>query len=265
MFYRKRCTMFKIEDLNDLPVVRSFWFGTPLTWICDLTMRSYISHGHKFILYSYDDISVPEGVQLRNANEIIPESESFQMMNSIDGIRGRYSTFSNIFRYKLLHDKGGFWTDMDSICIKPIKFEDNIEIVFATERTMTGMEINNCNIYVSQKGHPLLKNLYISAISKDRESLSHLSLNKQFILEMMDEMGIDWINAVAPIKSFCPIPWYEIRQIFLHDHGYSIEAMLNRSHSIHLFNNIIQADYPEVLEKSLNPDSFAFEITKYIK
>ena len=41
--------------------------------------------------------------------------------------------------------------------------------------------------------------------------------------------------------------------------------MLNRSHSIHLFNNIIQADYPEVLEKSLNPDSFAFEITKYIK
>ena len=62
-------------------------------------MKSYISHGHKFILYSYDDISVPEGVQLRNANEIIPESESFQMMNSIDGIRGRYSTFSNIFRH----------------------------------------------------------------------------------------------------------------------------------------------------------------------
>ena len=67
--------MFKTENINDLPVVRSFWFGTPLTWICDLTMKSYISHGHKFVLYSYDDISVPE-------------SESFQMMNSIDGING---------------------------------------------------------------------------------------------------------------------------------------------------------------------------------
>ena len=257
--------MVESENRNDLPVVRSFWFGMPLTWICDLTMKSYLSHGHQFELYSYDDISVPEGVQLMDANEIIPESESFQMMNSVDGIRGRFSTFSNIFRYKLIHDKGGMWTDLDSICIKPIKFEENVELVFATERTKVGMEINNCNIYAYQRGHPLLKNLYISAISKNRGPLCHLSFNKQFILEMMDEMDIDWTSVVAPINWFCPIPWYEIHQIFSPTHGYSIDSMLNHSYSIHLFNNIIEADFPEMMEVPLDAASFASDITKYVE
>ena len=257
--------MVESENRNDLPVVRSFWFGTPLTWICDLTMNSYMSQGHQFELYTYDDIPVPEGVQLRDANEIIPESESFQMMNSIDGVRGRYSTFSNIFRYKLIHDKGGMWADLDSICIKPIKLEENIELVFATERTKVGMEINNCNIYASKSGHPLLKNLYTSAISMNKTSLSHLSFNKQFILEMMDEMSIDWTSVVAPINWFCPIPWYDIHQIFLQTHDYSIESIIKQSYSIHLFNNIIEADFPEMMELPLASDSFASEISKYVE
>ena len=47
-----------------------------------------------------------EGVICMDANEIIPESASFQMMNSVDGIRG--SLIANIFRYKLLFEKGAY-------------------------------------------------------------------------------------------------------------------------------------------------------------
>ena len=141
---------------SDLPVARSFWFGTPITWIGNLSMQSYLSQGHSFELYAYENLSVPEGVTLKDANELIPESESFEMLNSVDGVRGRFTTFSNIFRYKLIHEKGGMWVDLDSICVKPVDINYPTGLLFASEQTQTGLEINNCNILVSNPGNPVL-------------------------------------------------------------------------------------------------------------
>ena len=248
----------------DLPIIRSFWFGKPMNWICELSMRSYIRQGHKFELYCYEDFPVPEGVIRMDANEIIPESDSFQMMNSFDGIRGRYSTFANIFRYKLLFEKGGVWSDLDSICIKPLIFEDGIEVVFATENTRSGIEINNCNIYVAKRGNPLFAHLYNSSISQDRESLEHLSFNKNFIIEAMDEMGIDWVSYTSARTTFCPIPWYNIHQIFDPKHEFNLEQMMKNTYAIHLYNNIIEADYPDYLTSKRKETSFIAQLESFV-
>jgi hypothetical protein len=248
----------------DLPIIRSFWFGKPMNWICDLSMKSYIRQGHKFELYCYEEFPVPEGVIRMDANEIIPESASFQMMNSVDGIRGRYSTFANIFRYKLLFEKGGVWSDLDSICIKPLIFDDSIEVMFATENSRTGIEINNCNIFVAKSGNPLFAKLYTSSISQDVECLEHLSFNKNFIIETMEEMGIDWMSLTSSKEMFCPIPWFRIHQIFNPKHEFELMKMMEKTYAIHLYNNIIEADYPDYLKSTPVDTSFISQLESFV-
>ena len=248
----------------DLPIIRSFWFGNPMNWICDLSMKSYIRQGHKFELYTYEDFPVPKGVMIMDANKIVPESASFQMMNSVDGIRGRYSTFANIFRYKLLFDKGGVWSDLDSICIKPLIFDNDIEVMFATEGSKSGIEINNCNIFVANSGNALFGKLYKSSVSKDIDSLEHLSFNKKFIIETMEEMGIDWMTYVSPKEMFCPIPWYKIHQIFSSKNEFNLMGMMKNTYAIHIYNNIIEADHPEYLNSERHEKSFMYQLESFI-
>ncbi len=46
-------------------------------------------------------------------------------------IRGSVADFANFFRYKLSLEKGGWWTDMDYVCLTPLDFAD--DLVFGSE------------------------------------------------------------------------------------------------------------------------------------
>jgi len=106
-----------------LPVVQSLWIGDPLSNLEKLCVQSFLDHGHAFHLYVYDDVQgIPAGVTVKDANEIIPSSKIFYT-------RKKYvAPFSDWFRYALIAKRGGVWVDMDTICIKPFDFEE--EIVF---------------------------------------------------------------------------------------------------------------------------------------
>ncbi len=45
--------------------------------------------------------------------------------------KGSYAGFANLFRYKLLLEKGGWWVDLDTICLRPFDFPG--EYVFSSE------------------------------------------------------------------------------------------------------------------------------------
>lgn len=109
-------------------VVHGLWIGTRLGPMQLLTIRSFQSHGFKFHLWTYDRtvFPLPPGVVLRDANEIIPEQKVFRYPQdgNIDVAFGKGSCagFSDIFRYKLLYDHGGWYTDMDVTCLKAPDF-----------------------------------------------------------------------------------------------------------------------------------------------
>lgn len=107
--------------------VNSLWIGGPLTSLELLTIKSFLDHGYSFHLWTYQPITVifPE-VIIRNAEEIMPEEEIFAYKNSnkLGHGKGSVAGFSDIFRYKLLYEKGGIWTDMDITCLRQIDFEE---------------------------------------------------------------------------------------------------------------------------------------------
>src|SRR5712692_1793699 len=108
-------------------VIQGLWIGSRLSAMEELSIRSFMAHGHEYHLYTYGQVeNVPEGTVLRNANEIISFEKLFKYRDY-----DSYSGFSNHFRYKLLLQNGGWWADLDLICLRPFDFK--AEYVFSSE------------------------------------------------------------------------------------------------------------------------------------
>ncbi|MBI2968631.1 MAG: hypothetical protein HYY40_12595 [Bacteroidetes bacterium] len=109
--------------------VHALWIGETLSPVELLTLKSFLHHGHEFHLWIYSPLStpVPGGVIIEDAGKIISPDKIFKRNFSdpaCGGVgKGSYgSPFADIFRFKLLYEKGGWWTDMDVTCLKPFEF-----------------------------------------------------------------------------------------------------------------------------------------------
>jgi hypothetical protein len=86
-----------------------------------LCIKSFMAHGHNFHLYTYTPVTgVPEGCIVKDGCEILGSDMIFTYPNGPE--RGSYGGFANMFRYKLLFDRGGYWVDLDIVCLKPFDF-----------------------------------------------------------------------------------------------------------------------------------------------
>jgi glycosyltransferase involved in cell wall biosynthesis len=111
------------------PVIHGMWAGTELTKLELLTIASFLRHGHEFHLWAYDNIEtpLPEGTVLRDATRVLPRDMLFRK-RKIDpetgiGEGSLSGVSSDLFRYRVLHDHGGVWVDMDVTCLRPFDFE----------------------------------------------------------------------------------------------------------------------------------------------
>ena len=115
----------KFNNHESLPVIQSLWIGGKLSVMEQLCISSFISNGHTFHLYTYGEIkNVPKGTILKDAAEIISPDKIFKYQD-----RDTYAGFADVFRYKLLLEKGSYWVDTDVVCLKP--FTNRSDYVFA--------------------------------------------------------------------------------------------------------------------------------------
>ena len=144
-------------------IINGLWIGRCLSKIELLCIKSFLRHGHEFHLWVYDIIEtpLPEELILEDAAQIISRSDVFNYhnKNQYGHGKGSYAGFSDIFRYKLLYEKGGWWVDMDVCCLKPFDFD--AEYVFRTHHDfpMVG------NIMKCPRGSRLMKMCYEEAIT----------------------------------------------------------------------------------------------------
>ena len=67
-----------------------------------------------------------------DANEILPESAVFTYAGGFG--KGSPSAFANGFRYKLLLERGGMYSDTDIVCLRPFAFAEEMPYAVASER-----------------------------------------------------------------------------------------------------------------------------------
>lgn len=155
-------TVLSIEP--EEKTVHGLWIGDALSPMELLTIHSFLDKGHSFKLWLYSELKtkLPEGVLTGDANEIIPREKIFRYKNKSQFGHGKGSVagFSDIFRYKLLYEYGGWWVDMDITCLK--KFDFDKPYFFRKHHNLNVVG----NVMKCPKGSLLMKRCYDEAIAE---------------------------------------------------------------------------------------------------
>ena len=117
------------HSLDTNKIVQGIWVGSELTNIQKLCIRSYQDHGHEFHLYTNGPVQgIPEGTVIRSISEIMVPSN-----------RDRFtceSHFSDYFRVALIQKCGGWYVDLDTVCLRKFDFPESY--AFVSESTIYG-------------------------------------------------------------------------------------------------------------------------------
>ena len=166
-----------------------------------LSIQSFLANGHEFHLYTYRAMEgIPEGTVRRDANEILPASRVFR-----DQDIGSFSGFADLFRYKLLLERGGWWVDLDIVCLKPLPAPHQ-EYVFVLENQR---EMANCVLF-SRPGEAATEYMWEVARQKDPATMCWCEIGPPLVQEAVDRF--DLRRCVMPAEAFCPVlssRWYD--------------------------------------------------------
>ncbi len=222
------------------PVIQGLWVGSALSTLERLSLASFMRHRHAYHLYVYDDLEVPKGVTLRDANEILPRQAVFK-----DRALESFANFSDIFRYRLLLERGGFWADMDTICLRPFDFPQ--DYVFAMERTQEGTEERIqygpawvCGgVIKAPAGCEIIQYLYEASLERAAGNYEWWELGPPLITAAVSRFGLS--RFVEPAATFVPLDWWAWQNILSDDPVVQQEvmaALARPAHAVHLWNSM---------------------------
>jgi len=105
-----------------IETINAFWIGPKLGPMTVACLRSFLRHGHRVILYVYDEPDdVPAGVELADAARFLPRERIRQYRKS-----GSHAFAANQFRYEALAAGVGLYVDCDCYCVRPVEVADYI-------------------------------------------------------------------------------------------------------------------------------------------
>lgn len=186
-------------------IINGLWIGETLSPLELLTISSFINNGHSFRLWVYRKprTELPAGAELCDANEILSSDHIFRYKYNNQFGHGKNSLagFSDLFRYKLLFEKGGWWVDMDVTCLKPFDFED--EYVFRPHHKLKIVG----NIIKCPAQSPIMKDCFETALkqvnAENRDWLLPIRILNDNLLKYRLEGNIKEISNKDS--------WYQIR------------------------------------------------------
>ncbi|HEY0431197.1 MAG TPA: glycosyltransferase, partial [Pyrinomonadaceae bacterium] len=169
------------------------------------------------------------GTVVRDAGEILPASKIFQYQGSKS-----YAGFSNFFRYKLLLERGGWWVDTDTICLKPFDFAG--DYVFSSQLNERGIEAVNSGIIKAPRGSEAMAHAWKVCQSKDPARLVWGETGPTLMAKVVRKFSLERFRQAHHV--FCPVDYQEWRDVLkpgvgrLHD---------DRTYAIHLWNEMWRA------------------------
>lgn len=230
-----------------IDTVRTLWHGSPLSIWEELSLRSFLRCGHDVEVYSYEPLAVPDGVTWIDANEVLPESEVFAYS---DGpAKGSFAAFSNLFRIKLLYERGGIWADSDFLCLKPLH-----ELPAACVGDVFDNWPNGA-LMRFPASHPVCGELFerVQALGPN----IFLGQMSELITELVVDKGGDCES--LPVNAFYPIPWKETWRLVDPDQREHCERQAESSYAVHWWNTAISMVL-EIPKEALSPiGSYLYE------
>jgi len=205
-------------------IIQGLWIGQELSVMEQLSLSSFLRHGHQYHLYVYDDVkNIPAGAVIQDGNEILPASRIFQYKQ-----HATYAGFSNFFRYKLLLERGGWWVDTDTVCLKPFDFSG--EYVFSSEIAQ-GREVINSGICKAPAGSQVMAHAWGVCEKKDPEQLVWGETGPRLMGAAVREFSLERYK--QPAEVFCPVGYADWHKVL--EPGADLK-LGDCSYAIHLWN-----------------------------
>ena len=204
--------------------IHALWIGSWLGPLEMLTIHSFLINGHSFSLWSYEKIinQLPASLIIKDANIILPKEHIFRYKtrDQFGHGKGSYAGFSDIFRYKVLYEYGGWWADMDVTCLKPLNFD--APYVFRTHHDLKVVG----NIMKCPPKSELMKHCYeravaeVNADNRDwnkpiqilNDAIEELGL-QQYIVEISNRDSWNDVRKLISCRRKIPSQWYVIHWV----------------------------------------------------
>ena len=243
---------------DDNRIVRGLWVGGRLSALERLCIRSFCSHGHEFHLYHYDELeNVPrvDGLRLINAEEILPRAAIFRYRR-----RGSLAGFADYFRWELMRQKGGWYADMDMVCLRPLDFAADVVVGWECE----GSHVNSAMMKFP-RGHLMAKAMANACENINQfvpwDNARRITRKiKRIVLFRNARKYIGWGEAggpegttlaikhfglekhVLPMHVFYPIPCKDAPDLFdgSPQKAAAVGGDISGAHAVHFYNEIIR-------------------------
>ncbi len=212
-------------------IIQGLWVYGQLQRIQTLCIHSFLSQGHEFHLYTYNkEINVPQGTIVKDASAIIPEKDIL-----IDSY-GSLASFSDWFRYNLLYEKGGWWVDMDMVCLKAFDF--TADYVFSSEHGKNGVPILNIGAIKVPSHSDIM--LYCieeaqKVLQRDLPDIKWGTLGLSILHSFMQKQKKFQFH-IQPPHVFCPIPYWLFEVLF----SDIMISFTDETHGVHLWNEMLR-------------------------
>ncbi|UYZ69594.1 galactosyltransferase Lgt5 [Moraxella bovis] len=256
-----------------LPTIHALWIGSNLGQLSHCCLSSFVAQGHQVYLHTYNDINdLPKGVQLADANLIIPKNKIIKHKKT-----GSYALFSDIFRYELLNKVDGIYVDCDVYCTKPITIPDNGYLFgYEDDNKINGavlalpknslllnklIEISHDSNFIppwySNKAQKRLKIKKMFGIAKHISHMPWGVIGPEAITYYAKEFNLGYL--AQPIDIFYPVHYHCIRLLLEKDLTLS-DICTKRTLAVHLYNemlkniNLNQIEKTSVLSKMLREE-----------
>ena len=148
--------------------------------------------------------ALPGGAILEDARAILPETMIFQYRE-----HASFAGFSNFFRYKLLLERGGWWVDTDTVCLRPFDFD--APYVFGSQPTNDGREIPTASPLKAPAGSPAFAHAWEYCQSRCPEELVWGETGPRLVAAVIERFSLGQYR--QPRDMFCPLHPREWRRI----------------------------------------------------
>lgn len=196
--------------------IHYFWVGERFTAMELLTFRSCHKQQHQPVVWCYEAIhNAPPYVTLANAADLLPR-ETFEHYR--DNLQLPLANISDIFRYALLHEVGGYYSDTDVIIMRNLDTIPEEEFFCSTFEYGWGECANGCFMKIkagSQAARALVAEcqLRLAEIeARGRNDIHYCHLWPFVVQKCAGELPVKTLG----YDYFNPISWKWVKELIVY-------------------------------------------------
>jgi hypothetical protein len=202
-------------------VFNMFWHGPSVSHLEIACMRSFIAKGHTLRVFSYEPLTLPDGVITENAETILPSDQIFLFADSM-------ASFTNLFRYQLLLEQGGWWVDADVVCLKSEM--PSCEYYWAEQERG---ELNGAVLKFPRQDPICRKLLELSTERKKSQSF-YGELGPNLLTEALS--GLSVTHHSGSTEDVYPLHYLQAHYFWLPEYAEFVSKSIKNATFVHLWN-----------------------------